>query len=207
MSSDQTPGGRKSLLFPRAGPAICKGRWLAVGVLASLQIFCVPPTDGIGARPTPLSASEAGIQQKAVPPSPDVRRSPTVSPVAGSGESIEVAQSEMDQALRSGDWNALVGRFAADVVLVDGFSARSVQPVTGKEAWRWLQERWQPGTAVVGVDEVIHYGLLQLETGPWLVLPPGGRTLYLNAHRYDESGQQDAFGRWLIDAILYSEKD
>src|SRR5438477_620336 len=58
--------------------------------------------------------------------------------------------------------------------------------------------------AVLLQQDVEHFGLLGVETGPWASKPPVvGGTVVFNLHKANERGEQDAIhGTWKIDTLI-----
>ena len=94
---------------------------------------------------------------------------------------------------------------APEVALTERLIGADVQLLPRSLAVQWLMTRWQPGIAIVGQEEVAHYGLLQFKTLGWLALSPSHGRLQLGAHRYGPDARPSLDGRWIIDSIVFGD--
>jgi hypothetical protein len=117
-------------------------------------------------------------------------------------EPVPAAREDIERLLQAGSWDGLRARLAPDIALARWPGSDPIQTLSREDAVGWLTTRWQQGIAVNSVEEIAHYGILDLHTGPWRRVSPGGPEVVLRTHRYD-AGKQSIFGQWRVDVILY----
>src|SRR5438067_4958374 len=175
-------------------------------VIAAAALLAQPGCGEEGGRlggPTEVPGAAATAARRAATAIPTPIRTPTAVPVPtprpqpsptrgpSDAEQIAAVVEQIRAALDGKNLDALQPLMLDQVVVAPG-GEQGADTMDRDLALNWLKDRAGPGPKLISSDVVEHFGLLEVQTGPWEPKAPvkDGQVVF-NLHRFNERGDQD----------------